>query len=468
MSVNINFLWCGLAFYLFPFAFASSAGFSFDTDVIGVQESYLSASYWVNKVNNTEQLMSASAIKAFNQQLIENNTFITDPLSTPEFLSKKTLTTLITSISKKPNSTRVFKNGQLVTNKDYQRYITNLNKQNILENNKVSYGLVVKRSSLRTFPTADKVYKQGQDYDLDRFQETALFPADVVAILHQSKDKNWFLVQSYNYVAWLPVKAVAIGTKAIIKQYKSSQNYIIVTGNKVFTNFVPDKVEISQLQLDMGVKLPLAKPSEYGNQVYGQNPYASYVVKLPNRNKYGKLKFSLALIARNQDVHTNYLPLTYKNIIKQAFKFLGERYGWGHDYNGRDCTGFIGEIYKSFGLIMPRNTSQQGKSPYGYNQFFSKQATKAKKQLALQKLAVGDLIYIPGHVMMFLGYEQGKPYVIHDVKGLGYLNTKGQFYQGTLNGVSVTPLLPLRISKQTSYVDLIYNIKRIATVKGLL
>lgn len=467
MSANINFLWCGLAFYLFPFAFATSADFPFNTDVVGVQESYLSASYWLNKVNNTEQLMSAANIKVFNQQLIDNNIFITDPLSTPEHLSKKALTALIASISKKPNSARFFKNGQLVTDKDYQRYITNLNKQNILENNKVSYGLVVKRSSLRTFPTEDKVYKQGSDHDLDRFQETALFPADVVAILHQSKDKHWFLVQSYNYVAWLPVDAVAIGNKTVIKKYKASSNYIVVTGNKAFTNFVPDSAEISQLQLDMGVKLPLAKRSEYKNQVHGQNPYASYVVKLPSRNKQGKLKFSLALIARNQDVHTAYLPLTYKNIIKQAFKFLGERYGWGHDYNGRDCSGFIGEIYKSFGLIMPRNTAQQGKSHYGYNQFFSKQTTTAEKQQDLQKLAVGDLIYIPGHVMMLIGYERGKPYVIHDVKGLGYLNDKGQFYQGMLNGVSVTPLLPLRVSKQTSYVDLIYNIKRITTLKGL-
>ena len=57
------------------------------------------------------------------------------------------------------------------------------------------------------------------------------------------------------------------------------------------------------------------------------------------------------------------LPLTRANLIRQAFKFLGERYGWGHDYNARDCSGFVSEVYRSMGVLMPRNTSDQARSP---------------------------------------------------------------------------------------------------------
>ena len=207
----------------------------------------------------------------------------------------------------------------------------------------------------------------------------------------------------------------------------------------------------------MGIRLPLAKRSDYGDDLYGKNPYTSYTVKLPIRNEQGRLQFALAAIARSQDVNIGYLAFTQQNIIQQSFKFLGERYGWGHDYNGRDCTGFVDEIHKSFGLIMPRNSGQQAKSNYGHNQFFDKNSETADKLAVIAKMQVGDLIYMPGHVMMYLGEDQGKPYIIHDVKELAYHNDAGKLYRGTLNGVSVTPLLPLQ-----GYVDKITNIKRIS------
>jgi len=168
-----------------------------------------------------------------------------------------------------------------------------------------------------------------------------------------------------------------------------------------------------------------------------------------------------AMIGKSKDTNIGYLPFTKQNIIKQGFKFLGERYGWGHDYNGRDCTGFVGEIYKTFGLLMPRNSGQQGKASYGENINFNAESKKQDKMKAISQLEIGDLIYIPGHVVMYLGDDDGQPYIIHDVKGLSYYDEDNKFYQGTLNGVSVTPLLPLHLSKTTSYLDKIYNIKKI-------
>ena len=50
----------------------------------------------------------------------------------------------------------------------------------------------------------------------------------------------------------------------------------------------------------------------------------------------------------------------------------------------------------------------------------------------VKNMAIGDLIYIPGHVMMYLGEHQGEPYVIHDVKGLGYNKGDGSFYSSAL------------------------------------
>jgi hypothetical protein len=45
-------------------------------------------------------------------------------------------------------------------------------------------------------------------------------------------------------------------------------------------------------------------------------------------------------------------------------------------------------------------------------------------------LQIGDLIYIPGHVMLYLGKENGQPIVLHDVKGLAYWTLEGEYHQG--------------------------------------
>jgi hypothetical protein len=432
------------------------------SDVININEQQLSTRHWTSKLNARSQvLMTPVQITEFNQQLYKNNPHIIEPLSLPQSYSKKSLLAQLDSISVVPSSDRFYFDGKKVGEHNYNKYLAQLNKKAITNNNVIKFALVTKRSNLRTFPTNDAVYKKGKDRDLDRFQESGVFPGEALAVLHHSTDGKWALVRAYNYLAWMPSEDFAIGKKADIVNYATNEDFIVVTGAKVFTNHVPGYPEISKLQLDMGTKLPLVARELYGDELYGQNPYANYIVKLPIKNAQGELDFVFAPVPRGQDVSLGYLPYTERNLINQSFKFLGERYGWGHSYNGRDCTGFVGEIYKSFGVLMPRNSGQQGKGEYGANTRFNATNNAAEKVQSIDNLNIGDLIYISGHVMMFLGNDNGQPYVIHDVKGLGYLKDNGELYRGTLNGVSVTPLLPLHLSAEKSYVDDIYNIKSI-------
>jgi cell wall-associated NlpC family hydrolase len=154
------------------------------------------------------------------------------------------------------------------------------------------------------------------------------------------------------------------------------------------------------------------------------------------------------------------VPLTRANIIRQAFKVLGERYGWGHDYNGRDCSGFVSEIYASMGLILPRNTSAQAVSPVFHRIHFETGDTRTARMAAVNALDVGDLIYIPGHVMMFIGRIGDTPYVIHDINGGSVLESSGTLRTLKLNGVSVTALTALHFDAEHDYIDRITNIVR--------
>lgn len=437
-------------------------GAGFATDVIGIEDAFLTPKYWIERATDgATELLSASGIARLNEQSFATSDTMVDLGDYADRLGAEQLLSRVQRISRRATSDRFYASGTLVTDADYARYEASLNLDAIHETNPVRFGIAVTRTDMRTYPTSDRIFKTEAHSDLDRFQENALFPADVVAILHTSTDGEWLLVQSYNYLAWVQSTTIAIGSRETILEYAQRPEFIVITGDKVITTYNPHVPEISELQLDMGIRLPLARPADVSNNLHGQNPYASYVVELPVRDAAGELRLEPALIPRSADVSSGYLPYTRDNLISQSFKFLGERYGWGHAYNARDCSGFVAEIYKSFGVLLPRNSGDQSDSTIGRNLRFDSDEQTSSKLDELRSLDIGSLIFIPGHVMMYIGEVDGEPYVIHDVAGLNYTSPSGEFYSGVLSGVSVTPLLPLGFSADKSYVDSIKSIKEI-------
>jgi len=432
------------------------------TDVIGVSEEQLSPEYWLNRLDNpVEPLMDHAAIAAFNRDLFASDPNMADLSRFPAQLTGAEVRARIESLSKPASAGLYNGDDAVLDDAGYREYTGNLDLENIPDTVTVRFALVVRRAAMRSWPTSDRWYKIGEDTNLDRFQENALFPGDAVAVLHVSKDGEWSFVQSYNYAAWVRNENIAFGERAAVEHYRAAVPFMVITGSKVFTNFNPEVPALSELQLDMGIRLPLAKPAVVGNDLYGQNPYFSHAVLLPVRNPEGGLEIKPALIARSSDVSRGYIPYTRENIIRQAFKFLGERYGWGHSRNARDCTGFVMEVYKTFGFLMPRNTGQQGDGEYGVNTRLTAEMDREEKLRALKQMDTGDLVYVPGHVLMHIGDVGGEPWVIHDVSVFRYIDANGAYYEGTLNGVSVTPLVPLWGSRESPYVEQVYDIKRI-------
>lgn len=443
-----------------PLVSAAQTTVKFSSDVPLLQADQMNSRFWQTKLAAPDQLLLTPAeITQRNTETFTLQSEMQSLHSLPAQYNKAELSGIIQSVSKVATTARFYPDGTALTPQHWQHYLSLLALEQVQAVNPLRFALVVKRTALRAFPTHDRVVNEQHNADLDRFAETALFPADAVAVLHRSRDQQWLLVRSYNYTGWVQAADVAIGSKQQVLAYTEQQPFIVVTGAKVYTAFNPLQAAVSELQLDMGVRLPLLSAAELGFNVHGQNPVASYIVQLPLRQTDGSLSFTPALLPLSADVQQGYLPFTPRNILAQAFKFLGERYGWGHDYNGRDCTGFISEIFRSFGLVMPRNSGQQGNGGYGRNIRFGADSTVADKQAALAQLQVGDLLYFPGHVGLYLGSVNGQPFMIHDVNTLLYPHSDGSIYRGTLNGVAVTPLLPLYATEQQSYFDAMYAIK---------
>ncbi len=422
--------------------------------VIGVTDAQLSPEFWIQRAASKDALlMSPDAIEAQNAKVLHRDPSMYDLTALPAKLSADQVRGWIARLSKRPDGPLYDEHGNQVPASDLDAWDRNLALDAVPQSQPTRYGLIVRRADLRTFPTAERVFDEPGDTDIDRFQESGIFPGTPAVIAHESRDGQWLFVVSPRYAAWVQRKAVAIGSKKNVFDYVNATPFRVITGANVHTVFTPEQPKVSQLELDMGVRVPLAKDLPADQPVNGQTAYTSYTIELPVRNDDGSLKIVPALLQRNADSAGDYLPLTRANIIKQAFKFLGERYGWGHAYDGRDCSGFVSDVYASMGVLMPRNTRDQSVSPGLDHAVFDDNSPHDERMRAVAALDVGDLVYIPGHVMMVIGSYGGMHYVIHDTGGISYYGADGAKRRVKLNAVSVTPLEPLMFNDEQSYID---------------
>lgn len=428
--------------------------------VVGITEEQLSADYWVRRAADARRVvLPAAAIALQNRSLVERDSSMFDLERLPPRLPGAVVRGWVSRLSRAPGRQLYDERGDSVTGAEMAALVAAVQPDAVPADVAVRFGLVTRRADLRTFPTARRVFSSRGATDIDRWQESTLFPGEPVAAVHGSADGQWSFVVSAHYAAWVRSDAVAVGSRDTVLGYASREPFLVVTGARVRTVFTPEQPAVSEVALEMGVRLPLVtSPAQVVN---GQNAYTAHVVELPARAGDGSLALAPALVPRGADVTIGYPALTAEGLLRQSFKFLGERYGWGHSYNGRDCSGFVGEIYRSFGVELPRNTGDQATSPALNRIAFTPADSRADRLAALRRTHVGDMIHIPGHTMMVIGHVGGDPYIIHDVTGVSYRGADGEVVRVPLNGVSVTPLLTLASGPDATWVDRMTAIVRI-------
>jgi len=253
---------------------------------------------------------------------------------------------------------------------------------------KLTYGLVVERSNLRSFPTPYWCIDKTFNPLFDLFQETALSMNDAVIILAEDITQKWFFVKSHFYSGWMLKDSIAlVDKKEELNKWVNPKNFLMVA--KSF-------VKMGDIHVMMGTKIPIWRTVVYA---FG----GGYRLHLPIRDKDGKLKPKRFRIFDISSFNKGYLVLTKANIIKQSYRMLGDKYSWGGSIKGRDCSRFTYDVFRSFGILLPRNSSQQ--RTVGKNVF--------KKSITSSKLQVGDLVFTKGHAMLYLGLKDKKQYFIH-------------------------------------------------------
>lgn len=415
----------------------------------------MKASFWLNRLENPEHIIaSQSEIEDFNHKNIEClSVNIHDITAKPIETDKEMLYNMLNE--QELMEQNLYMDNTLLHQDYFQKMIREMDVESIGEKNIAYYGFTVRRTHMRILPTMDFVTNRPGDYAFDRLQQTAVSVAEPLQILHCSASGQWYFVQTYYAAGWIPAAHIAVASREKRLEYALPENFLVVTGNRLRLGFNPYSPEISELEFFMGDKLPLFS-GDIPATVDQQSTSGNYVIKLPVRQADGQMDSRLALIPIVSDVSVGYLAYTRRNLIQQAFKMQGDRYGWGGSFGSRDCSSFVMDIYRSFGIRLPRNSWDQMCSVGKTIDFAA--LTAEGRQQALQMMKPGAALFCKGHVMLYLGYFEEKYYIIHAVAEGGNackFNFDGSLAALPLHNIMVTDVSLLRTSGQTILEELI-------------
>lgn len=296
-------------------------------------------------------------------------------------------------------------------------------------------GIVLANANLRVLPTAEPFFldptKPGEGYPFDYFQNSAVWAATPVMITHESADGAWWHVEGPFASGWLPKQVVGMVDAAFMDAMRNAPWAAVVT-EKVPLRPLVVEGEGQQLgEGGIGMVLPIVGEGERG--MHGHS------LGLPVQQGRGII-WSPVLLATHQAV-TMPVPMTQESIASVAARMQGQTYGWGGIDGKRDCSSMLRDLFTPFGIFLPRNSSQQARA--GDRRTLEGLSIQQKEALLLAEgLPFRTLVHLPGHIMLYIGEEDGRPLLFHAIWGVRSKLPDGSEGRVVLGSTVVTSLTP--------------------------
>ena len=396
-----------------------------------------SADFWIALCDDPQAvLMTAEEIADYNASLSSTNGTKVEKLSAwPSVISHMELADLLDTYGEAPAPSYYTPESRITADQQLEMGL-NRNESAVTNENPVRYGFLTENLIMRTFPSDIPLYDSPDTWEYDKAAETALKLWEPVLVLHNSADGEWLLVQAYDYLGWVETEKVALCDRDYWQTLCDAMktDYLTVLAPRVAMDgsfYMPGQEEIV---LKMGTVLPLAVGETEADNAIADN---CHIVLLPRRAEDGTLETYTARIPKTEDVIEGCLPYTLENLLRQVFKLLGHRYGWGGTAEGWDCSSICQDAYRTVGLFLPRNSGNQRQIPGWRNVEHSDIATKYD---ILTGFLPGAMLELRGHQTMYIGTFEGEAYVIHATHGV--YDQKGDFYNA--NSVIVSSVEAFR------------------------
>ena len=415
-----------------------------------LKKEYKLPDFWIAKYPNPDTLLlSFEEIALLNKQIMQKC-----PVSNPLLLErypKDDIRIKIVETAPRIKDTW-FLDGEMIDDKKKQHLWENCAIEEVREFKGELYGVTVTRTHIRALPTDSILSEEREDVDFDLLQLSTIDPITPLAILHFSADGDWAFCLSTFYYGWVRVKDIAFEThRSLLWSLFQESEFAVVTANRFDVSW-----EEHTITFQMGTLLPYSWSK--GNDLF---------IKVPVRAYGGHLTWSEAVV-RNYDnkVSKGYLPYTLSNVYLQAFKMLGEPYAWGgsrQGASGRDCSRFVQDVFKVFGIFLPRDSGPQCGCMKTCIEFPKNMPYRVRYVKLLKANERPLLLCMPGHIMLYLGENEGNHYAIHALWAYSYpggLGTEDEIE--IVNEVVVTSLKIGYGSRKGSFLERLVAAKSIA------
>ena len=289
--------------------------------------------------------------------------------------------------------------GSIIRPSIYEQWITNANYENI--DTKKYKAITVRRTNVKALPTTSAYYrdpkKTGEGFPFDYNQNSALHINVPLYISHFSKDKKWAFVRASYSFGWVKTSDLALVSSDFIKTFKNGNYAMTIKDNLRLYN---GKKDISLVKI--GALFPITKDQKY---------------LIASRDAKGRAHIEKVKVANNDHIAKKPLPFTAKNVGMLAKEFYGEPYGWGGSYECRDCSATTRDFLGAFGIFLRRNSSKQAQDGKSIS-IAGIPKSKKKKKIIKDANPFRSLLYVPGHVVLYLGEYKGEPVIMHTYWGI--------------------------------------------------
>lgn len=410
------------------------------------------AGYWISKLKNPDKvILTEQQIQKKNSNLFRKTININNIANYPDKVKTAAL---------KKNQKQILR---LFTGRKYidtsfkeisKNYVQKTDATINLPSKKfipVKYAMTISYCNVRLLPTDTKFLYDKQTFDIDRAQVAALDIGEPLIVLHQTKDKKWTYVISLVSEGWIKTTNIAFTNKQRFSDWINAKNFVIVTEPKTDIYFDAKMTQYFDY-VRMATKLPII------NNVNKQIT----CVKIPQKSSKGNLIFKKGYIY-TADINNKYLQYTQRNVLLQAFKHLNSPYSWGGYDGEQDCSTFIRQVFGCFGFILPRNSLAQiyaESNPINLKKDLSDE--EKSKEIINKATSAISLLYLPGHIMIYIGQEKNKPYIIHAIWGTEQLINENERAISFINRVVVSSLM---IGYKTKKGHLLKRITKLSSIK---
>ncbi|GIT97466.1 SH3 domain-containing protein [Sulfurovum sp. TSL1] len=299
-------------------------------------------------------------------------------------------------ITKKP----IYKaKGTIIPPSVYNKWIENADYDHI--DTKKYKAITVRRTNVKALPTSSSFFrdpkKTGEGFPFDYNQNSALHINVPLFISHFSKDKRWAFVRASYSFGWVKTTDLALVSSDFIKTFKNGTYAMVIKDDLRLYNGSKD-VSIVKL----GALFPISEDQKY---------------MVASRDAKGRAHIEKIKVNNPTIIAKKPLPFTARNVGMLAKEFYGEPYGWGGSYECRDCSATTRDFLGAFGIFLRRNSSKQAEDGENISIKGLSKAIK-KKKIIKDAEPFRSLLYVPGHVVLYLGEYKGEPVIMHTYWGI--------------------------------------------------